>query len=882
MRSLSSSVGGGGGLGGIKGAAGDLLSSLGNVSEILTAIPVVGGAIKSVVGAVTGPLASLAQRGLEFNDIVEEAMIGFETMLGSEVKAREHIESLKKFAKTTPFEFRDLIGYSQMLQGMGFRADEIEPKLRAVGDALSAMGRTDRLDSVLEAMGKIKSLGKVSAEEINRIAETGINVYAIMSKAVGLSTKELQKLGEQGRLNADEFIDILTSELEKKYAGAMDKISQRTRKGALSNLMDNLDQLSGQALRGVHDGMTEAMQTTNEAFDKGLGTGVASTIGRMGTTVAELFNQALKGILTGDFLTKMSDAAGNIVNTAAGTIVDNTPGFVRSMSDMAVQGYDSFATAFGIQSPSRKMIEAGEFIAEGLEIGLNKSQARVYAAMKRLFNSDPDFLAKLIAEATKRGINPDHLLNVMAIESGFNKSVQNRFGYTGLIQFGDAERKEVGMPRETWGEAGRAAARQFLATISASEQLDYVFRYLDSRAHGQKLDTQAKVYATVGAGSYRGDSDDVRFARGSRGAHNNPLWDVNHDGQVQNWEFGPAALGKLGAGVAFTVNGSAITSSNPMPVAVVADRRQFRTEADRWAPMGKPDESGRDPFVRPSNFDELARQSVATRERRATNGANSITLPKAITPQEIDRMLAAMPPLTIKMSDLGIATQGVVVDVAALDAELAKAGATGEQTVEARRKRLIGAASKDLEAMRLQWGEVASGFNSVFAGALSDTEKTFGEWSRDLLLSLAQMLQQMAAQVIAANVTQWLFGTLSPTPGGGAGGKLGGIASLFSNLFGGARATGGRTQAGRMYLVGENGPEIWASQENGYVTPNHHLANAGGRGGGQGAGGNMRFVAVFDSRHVTQAMSSSEGERVFMAHFQNNMSQIKERMQRAA
>lgn len=830
--------------GGIKSAGASILSSLGNVSEILTAIPIVGSGIKSLVGSITSPMAELVDRGLQFQDIVESAAVGFKTMLGSEQAARQHLNELQKFAASTPFEFRDLIGYSQELQGMGFEAKEIIPTLTSVGDALSAMGRTDHIESVIEALGKMKAMGRVSGEEIRRIAETGIPVYKILANAVGLTTKQVQKLAEENKLNADEAINILTQELESKYKGSMDEISKHTRQGALSNMEDNLDRLAGEAVKNVHDGMTQALNTLNEGFDKGLGTGIAATLNRAGGAVSSLFNTALQGLLGGDFLTKYVDASKNIIQTSADTITNNTPSFVKSLSDMAVSGYDSFAKEWGIQSPSRKMIEAGGYIAEGLRIGLTRSQARMYAAMRQLFDADPEFLDKLISESIKRGINPDHILNAIAAESGFNKAAQNAFGYSGLIQLGDDERRQVGMPRETWGEGGRAAAKEFLSSISASEQLDYIFRYLDQRAHGRTLDTQAKVYETIGAGSVKGGPDAVRFAAGSRGARNNPLWDVNGDGTIQNWEFGPAAEKKLGAGVRFTVNGSEVTRSNPMPVSVVeytmASRDPF---AD--APAGGP------PRLNPH-----------------------LEIP--------DLKMDVVPVITAQMSQLLDTSKGVVVAVDDIDGALASAERKTDNSVKARRQRLLHIDKAAGEDFAKIWGDMATGFEGVLNSALTTTEGNFKDWTVNLAASFFTMLQQMSAQLIASAVMKFLFNpSEAGMSGTGTSGFLGSLLGSLSGLFGGKRAGGGDVEHGRAYLVGEKGPEIFTPGASGFITPNKVAFGGGGGAAAQGRQDiNLRNVIVFDPAHVTSAMMSSEGERVTMAHIDANISQIAEKIQR--
>jgi hypothetical protein len=56
----------------------------------------------------------------------------------------------------------------------------------------------------------------------------------------------------------------------------------------------------------------------------------------------------------------------------------------------------------------------------------------------------------------------------------------------------------------------------------------------------------------------------------------------------------------------------------------------------------------------------------------------------------------------------------------------------------------------------------------------------------------------------------------------GAGGGIGNIVgSLIGSIFG--RATGGPVRAGRPYIVGEGGREMFVPQQNGVVVPNHRL-----------------------------------------------------------
>lgn len=84
-------------------------------------------------------------------------------------------------------------------------------------------------------------------------------------------------------------------------------------------------------------------------------------------------------------------------------------------------------------------------------------------------------------------------------------------------------------------------------------------------------------------------------------------------------------------------------------------------------------------------------------------------------------------------------------------------------------------------------------------------------------VSFQDLLKRMAAEWAASEIFDAISGALS---GGG------GVASFFSDIFGGARASGGPVSAGKAYLVGERGPELFFPNRSGSISP-----NGGGVGG---------------------------------------------------
>jgi tape measure domain-containing protein len=99
--------------------------------------------------------------------------------------------------------------------------------------------------------------------------------------------------------------------------------------------------------------------------------------------------------------------------------------------------------------------------------------------------------------------------------------------------------------------------------------------------------------------------------------------------------------------------------------------------------------------------------------------------------------------------------------------------------------------------------EAARSIQSAFADFLFDP---FEEGLDGMIRGMAETLRKIAADILA---TQILKSFLSLVPGGG--------------VISAALADGGPAQAGKSYLVGEQGPEIFTPRSSGTVTPNGEM-----------------------------------------------------------
>ena len=95
-----------------------------------------------------------------------------------------------------------------------------------------------------------------------------------------------------------------------------------------------------------------------------------------------------------------------------------------------------------------------------------------------------------------------------------------------------------------------------------------------------------------------------------------------------------------------------------------------------------------------------------------------------------------------------------------------------------------------------------------------------------------QILKDIIAQLIRVHVVQKAVGAVT-------------------SFFGGGKAAGGPVSAGRAYIVGEKGPELFVPGSSGGIVPNNQLATAGA-----GTNVNVTFdIKSWDSRDTLQAIS---------------------------
>jgi tape measure domain-containing protein len=146
---------------------------------------------------------------------------------------------------------------------------------------------------------------------------------------------------------------------------------------------------------------------------------------------------------------------------------------------------------------------------------------------------------------------------------------------------------------------------------------------------------------------------------------------------------------------------------------------------------------------------------------------------------------------------------------------------------------------------------IGSAFSQSFTNAITGATSA-KQALADFFKSVGSYFLDMAGQIIAKMVTMAVLNTvvnllpgggfnLGSTPLGAGGGEVGGIGTLGPNFGIAQRAAGGPVNANTPYIVGERGPELMVPSGNGTIIPNDvfSASRAAISGGGPlGAAGN--------------------------------------------
>lgn len=207
-----------------------------------------------------------------------------------------------------------------------------------------------------------------------------------------------------------------------------------------------------------------------------------------------------------DFLSALGDAAAPVLSAEAS--------IGRAESNRSINPIDDGFSDFSASSPMPE-------------------QDRSYSLPDVNFQAEDGFVDKVSMIADDLGADPNHLMAAINFETGgtFDPTIENEAGSgaVGLIQFTPATAKAL------TGDKTEKAAIERLKNMSATEQLDYVAKYL--KPYAGKLNSMADVYMAILYPKAVGKGGDYAlFRKGTKAYWQNRGLDIDDNGVITKSE----------------------------------------------------------------------------------------------------------------------------------------------------------------------------------------------------------------------------------------------------------------------------------------------------------------------------------------------------------
>ncbi len=406
-----------------------------------------GGGFSSVFG---GNLASqgaskfldmISQGGraiFDFSSKMEQSKVGFTSLMKNSDQASAHIKELLALSRSTPLQFESISSMSSRLQGAGIEAQKVIPLIKDIGNVAAATGElsAERMEGIGVAFAQIASKGKVSAEEMEQLAERGVPAWRILSESIGKTAAETRKMAEDGKISSDQLFAAFQKFSQMNFGDAMEKqaatfsgsmgqianIALQTANTAFQPIYDEISKFSAKIAKSLRDQESEA-KAEGVSFGFAFGEAIGDGIERSRVTDSSWWKYVLTPIAIAEWAENLGkDIGGGIVKgfeDASDPLGKEVAGLEREtkrfnaawaklLSERARLNSILHPTAPGISDADKKKAEADAEKAKRLaeELARRDASASLSGQQNNLQNSRNDIdesVDQMIAKLAELG-----------------------------------------------------------------------------------------------------------------------------------------------------------------------------------------------------------------------------------------------------------------------------------------------------------------------------------------------------------------------------------------------------------------------------------------------------------------------------------------------
>lgn len=358
------------------------LGSLGR--SVTSTIATFGGfkLVNSMFNTITGTLDRALTR-IDTMDLFDQKI----TMItGNANEASQALEHLKTSTKGTPYALDIAAKAVQNFVTRGMATQKATESVDIWMDAVSAYGKgtNEQFESVLDAIGKMRTKGTVEMRYLNRLFAAGINPVQMYAKATGMAAEDVQSALTNKEIKTDEFLNVVETAMREGTNGVI-KVAGKAKElaGTWAATIANMQ-------TAIARGWAEFLKGSDSLFNMFNEKGLKGIFKQFGESVEDGLTRAGQGVTTIMNRLKAAYQVSNNMNLeqfnrASTTLEQNS----KAVSENFKQAKDTFNGAF-TQGMSPYMDDIMTKFTQlrvawsNVELAFSKGVERISAPLARL------------------------------------------------------------------------------------------------------------------------------------------------------------------------------------------------------------------------------------------------------------------------------------------------------------------------------------------------------------------------------------------------------------------------------------------------------------------------------------------------------------------
>jgi tape measure domain-containing protein len=677
-------------------------------------------------------------------------------------------------------------------KGTSLEGEESRQVFLGVAEASAALGlNAEQTGGALTAIEQIISKGTVSAEELRgQLGERLPGAFQTAARAVGVTTEELGKLLQQGKLASEDFIPLFARQLRVEFGGAAEEAADSLQ-GSINKMSNAWLQLKRTlATSGALDPIEDAIKAITRLLeDEDFLEGAEKAAAALGKTLKFLAENidlvviALQGLVVGKI-------AGVFTNLGVGafTLAVNLSKAKRAAiaTAAATQGLAKASRFAAVGMTALRGVGMALGGPVGILVGIATAAALIIAKFRGAKKETQEFRERL-DELGKTGsqLAGDQLRKDIEETTDFLEDANKR------LADATRARDEENARRQEAGDRGNVIVSLVGETRSMKEAKD------DIAAAEAALERLRQKQEDTGDASndLQADLEALRAGLNLTGG--------NTDEAAKDIEKARESLQGMIDGLT-----EANDTFGQSESEILAYRLTTGDLSDEVAALGVEGEELAKTLIDLSKaYEGNERAADAAREAQSTFAdlyENTRTSAEAYA-DELERLDL----LYAQLVSSGELTEEQLEQLPEIFDRLREAAAKSAEDVEEPFDAMTEFATAAARSMQSAMSDL---FFSVMQGEFDDLASNF-----------KSTIDRMVADFLASQLLNFIAqaGASSGNP----------LLQAFGTVVAGAKQEGGSVQRGRTFLVGERGPEIFEPTENGRIVPNRTLQRTPGLGG---------------------------------------------------